>query len=235
MRLYEAAIACRAYGAFGGGFDDSLQAFIAQTDGAPDLESGGCGPHLMKWLNDWGCRQFAKEHHRDALERLRAWAHRHADDLPGYTTSILRLTEAEIRGTARAYDELKEIEASQRRTIHGTHGVRVGATGAAKILYALRPNTLPPWDDAIRERLKCDGSAESYNRFLRLVMDEIQELLADAARHGVSSEQLPSAIGRGVSTLPKIVDEYFWVTITRNFTIPKPLELQTWASWCSGS
>ena len=189
----------------------------------------------MKWLNDWGCRQFAKEHHRDALERLRAWAHRHADDLPGYTTSILRLTEAEIRGTARAYDELKEIEASQRRTIHGTHGVRVGATGAAKILYALRPNTLPPWDDAIRERLKCDGSAESYNRFLRLVMDEIQELLADAARHGVSSEQLPSAIGRGVSTLPKIVDEYFWVTITRNFTIPKPLELQTWASWCSGS
>ena len=189
----------------------------------------------MKWLNDWGCRQFAKEHHQVAFERLRVWARQHADDLPGYTTSILSLTEAKIQATVRAYDALKELEASQKRTPHGTHSVRVGATGAAKILYALRPNTVPPWDDAIRERLKCDGSAESYSRFLRMVMVEIQELLADAARYGVSPEQLPSAIGRSASTLPKIVDEYFWVTITRNFNIPKPLELQVWASWCGGS
>jgi hypothetical protein len=32
--------------------------------------------------------------------------------------------------------------------------------------------------------------------------------------------QVPAVIGRSESTLPKIVDEYFWVTITRGFSVP---------------
>ena len=73
MRLYEAAIACRAYTAFGGEFDDSFRRFAAKTDGALHLESKDCGPALMNWLNEWGCREFAKEYHDDALERIRLW------------------------------------------------------------------------------------------------------------------------------------------------------------------
>jgi len=208
MHLYEAAISCRVYAAFGGEFDDSLREFVVKTGGTLNLESDESGAALMKWLNEWGCRQFAKECHQDALNQIRAWASRSAEDLPFETKSILQLTDAEIQRIAAAYDELKELQASQRRTARGTVSVRVGATGAAKILYAMRPHALPPWDDAIRGRLKCDGSAHSYNRFIQIVTGEIQELLGDAAVHGVSPEQLPAILGRGASTLPKIPTPY---------------------------
>lgn len=85
MRLYEAAIACRAYTAFGGEFDDSFRQFVAKTGGAVNLELDDCGSALMKWLNEWGCRQFAKEYHGDAIERIRVWARKYVGDLPGET------------------------------------------------------------------------------------------------------------------------------------------------------
>ena len=56
--------------------------------------------------------------------------------------------------------------------------------------------------------------------------------MADAANYGVSRSQLPAIIGRSESTLPKIVDEYFWVTITLGFAVPKVSDLQTWTRWC---
>jgi hypothetical protein len=233
MRLYQAAIACRAYTAFGGEFDDSLREFVAKTGRSLDLESNDCCSALMKWLNEWGCRQFAKDCHDDAVGRIRLWAQRYLRDLPVEAGSILELTENDIHRAAGAFNALKELEASQRGSRRGAVSVRVGATGAGKIMYALRPHALAPWDDAIRERLHCDGSANSYARFIRAVMHEVEELLADAGKHGINRSQLPAAIGRSESTLPKIVDEYFWVTITRGFAVPKESDLVTWARWCA--
>jgi hypothetical protein len=232
MRLYEAAIACRAYTAFGGEFDDSFRQFVAKTGGALHLELDDCGSALMKWLNEWGCRQFAKEYHGDALERIRLWALKHLRDLPDEAASIMELKDSDIHRAAGAFGVLKELQASEKRTRHGLVSVRVGATGAAKIMYALRPWALPRWDDAIRDRLHCDGSPDSYASFIRRVIHEVEELLADAAKHGVSNSQLAAMIGRSESTLPKIVDEYFWVTFTRGFVVPQVPELQTWARWC---
>ncbi len=98
MQLYEVAIACRAYTTFGGEFDDSFRQFVAKTGGALGLESDDCGSALMKWLNAWGCRQFAKDAHDDALERIRLWAQRYLPDLPAETKSILELTAPRARG-----------------------------------------------------------------------------------------------------------------------------------------
>jgi len=227
MRLYEAAIACRAYTAFGGEFDDSFRQFGAKTGGALHLESDECGWALMKWLNEWGCRQFAKEYHQDALKLMRLWAQKYLRELPTQAVEILELTDSDIRHAADAFDVLKELQASRR----GSVSVRFGATGGAKIMFALRPQAFPPWDDAIRERLQFDGSADSYARFIRRVKLEVEELLADAGKHGVSRSQLPAIIGRSESTLPKIVDEYFWVTITRGFVVSKVSDLHRWARW----
>jgi hypothetical protein len=235
MLLYEAAIACRAYTAFGGEFDDSFREFVRRTGRTVDLESEESGSALMKWLNEWGCRQFAKEFHSQALTRIRDWARQYLQYLPDETASFLALSDGEICRVAEASDALQQLQASLKRRTTGTILVHVGATGAAKILYALRPNTLPPWDDPIRNHLNCDGSAGSYARFLRIVIAELQELLADAANLGVKADQLPSVIGRGTSTLPKIADEYFWVTITRGFKIPTRSHLRQWSEWSGGA
>ena len=231
MRLYEAAVACRLYSAFGGEFDDSTVNLRSSTGGTLDLESDVCGPALMTWLNEWGCRQFAKEHHLDAVHRLRTWARRYLSQLPGESTDALDLTDAEVRCAATAYGALKEIEASQRQKRRGPETVRFGPTGAAKIMYALRPNSLPPWDAAIRQHFEWDGSPDSYACFLRRVKREIQELASDAHSYGITAAAIPSEIGRIASTLPKIVDEYFWVTITRKFQVPALAELQQWSRW----
>ena len=87
-------------------------------------------------------------------------------------------------------------------------------------MYALRPHALPPWDDAIRKRLHFDGSASSYAFFIRTVIGEVEELLDGAGKHGIGPSQLPAVIGRAESTLPKIVDEYFWSPL------PAALQLQ---------
>lgn len=39
--------------------------------------------------------------------------------------------------------------------------------------------------------------------------------------------------GRGASTLPKIIDEYNWVTITKEFHVPNAAELRIWSGWCA--
>ncbi len=96
MRLYDAAIACHAYRAFGGEVDDSFQ-FSAKAGGTLHLELDDCGfLALMKWLNEWGCRQFAKECHSDALERIRLWGLKHLRDLPDEADSIIELKDSDI-------------------------------------------------------------------------------------------------------------------------------------------
>lgn len=102
MHLYEAAVACRAYSAFGGDFDDSFQALIDKTGCALDLESDECGSALLKWLNAWGCRQFSKEYHLDALRRLRDWGHKHLEELPNVDKEIFEFVDSDIQCVAKA-------------------------------------------------------------------------------------------------------------------------------------
>ena len=145
---------------------------------------------------------------------------------------MLTFSSCMIAGT---FLVLKELEAAKRQSQRGALTVSFGPTGAAKTMHALRPKSLPPWDDAIRQHFEWDGSQNSYVSFLRRVKREIQELVSDANRCGVAEAAIPGQIGRPASTLPKIVDEYFWVTITRNVKIPTPTEIQHWSRWCEES
>ena len=103
MRLYAAAFVGRLYSALGGGFDDSTVDLTSSTGGSLDLESDVCGLALMKWLNEWGCRQFSKEHHLDAVERLRTWGRQYLQHLPGQSTDTFDLTDAEVLRASTAY------------------------------------------------------------------------------------------------------------------------------------
>jgi len=110
--------------------------------------------------------------------------------------------------------------------------VRVGPTGAAKILFAFWPNALPPWDKKIRTHFGFDGSADSYADFLsNRVLPEIRTLEADAARFQIPLETIPLRIGRPDSTIPKLVDEYYWVTRSQGYDVLTKNDIQQWAIW----
>jgi hypothetical protein len=235
MRLYQLAFACRLYSSFGNEFDEATKLF-RQSSG-PNFEPSDReqGRALMIWLNKWGCRQFAKDHHDFALDELTKWADSKLISLPDSQSILIDLADAALVAAASAYEELRSRIAGQKRSGGSTISVRFGPTGAAKILYALRPECFPPWDDAIRAHFDWDGSDASYRRFLNKVKTEIMELASDADRAGISVRDISRIVGRADSSLPKLVDEYYWITITRQFEIPSSTELARWSTWCGSS
>jgi hypothetical protein len=64
-----------------------------------------------------------------------------------------------------------------------------------------------------------------------MVKKEISCLVEEAASFGVKPVDIPMSIGRPEASLPKLVDEYFWVTITSQCAPPSGEEIKEWARW----
>jgi hypothetical protein len=177
---------------------------------------------LFQWLNSWQCRQFARRDHATvASPSLVAWADRWFHRLPGSDEHLTNLAANDIRTLAAAYADLKVSPASRQALPSGRSVVKgYGPTGAIKTLFALRPLAVPPWDDAIRQRLGYDGSGESLERYL---LDVARQLRGLAAEAGVDVGRLPAIVGRPSSPPPKLIDEYNFVAYTKGVPIPPRL------------
>jgi len=227
MRLFHLAYVCRAYGDLTQ-FDAGYLAFLNETGGELDFRSSCHMKALLVWLNSWGCRQFAVEHHNQAAESILRWAEKWEPTLPGASITLDRLSDEDIQVAGDAYAKLSKCLASRRRTRNGKqYDVVVGPTGAAKILFAARPRAFPPWDERIRAKFA------SYCAYLANVREQVRQLCSEAAELGVPPEDIPSAIGRPRSTLPKLIDEFNWVTITKRSLPPEPDEIARWHRWSS--
>jgi hypothetical protein len=229
MRLHELAFGCRIYGGLTG-YDSSLTKLRKATGGEIDPFNPDHQRVLFKWLNNWGCRQFSTAHHATvASPSLEEWANTWVSTLPPIEAQLEELDSAQIDQIGSAYGALRPQRAGTRTRRGGaTSNVQYGPVGAAKTLFALRANTCPPWDDYTLTELGFDHSAASYSKYIRRVLSDLQGVAAQA---GVSVSELPALVGRGDSTPPKLIDEYYWVTITRGFTPPTREELATWLAW----
>lgn len=232
MRLFELAYACRIYGGLTQ-FDAGYLALLDRIGGHLDFDEPGHMKALLVWLNSWGCRQFAVDQHDAAAESILRWAKRWEPRLPDRLTTLDRLSDRDIQDVGDAFADLSKCLASRRVRNGRQYDVQVGPTGAAKILFAARPRALPPWDDPIREKLGFDGSRPSYCEYLAQLREQIKQLHSEAADLGIPAESIPLEVGRPKSTLPKLIDEYNWVTATRGFLLPEPKEIAKWHHWSS--
>jgi hypothetical protein len=232
MLLYELAFACRIYAAT---FDEALERFRSAVAPLLDLENAAHRAALLKWLNDWGCRQFAKRYHGRASEELLTWwREQRRGRLPRRDIALADLSSDSMVAIEEAYTALAQCTASLRAGKSAEHQVAFGPAGAAKIMYALWPDALAPWDDAIRVRLGLDSGPRSYRNFLtEVVPGQIETLRVDAARFEIPLCAVPVRVGRPRSSLPKLVDEFFWVTITQDYQPPSSGTIQEWAGWAS--
>jgi hypothetical protein len=233
MRLHELAYACRLYRAFTD-YDSSLDDFRRATGEVLDLANGAHRKALLVWLNSWGCRQFSVGHHTMASDALKDWGRRWVDRLPAEDALLPALPGTVLDVAGQAYGDLSARRVSLRARGSRKYPVTFGPTGAAKVLFALRPSAFPPWDDPIRERRGYDGSPESYPRFLRDVQGEVVDLQQNALGLGISVAEIPARIGRPDSSLPKLIDEYYWVTVTKGCRPLAPEELELMSSWAGG-
>lgn len=231
MRLSEFAIACYIYSHISD-YDTSYRRFLKATNNAPDLRIDEHRLELLKWLNMWGCWQFAKDHHGLASDEIRDWFEEARTWLFTADKTLLEISERQIESASAAYEKLAKRTASIRTNKSGgKFNVLVGPTGAAKILFAIRPKSLVPWDDPIRKRLGLDGSANSYVVYLGIVRAKLEELDEACERNGYNLSDLPELVNRPTSSLVKLVDESFWATMTRQWSAPTKETLARWATW----
>ena len=185
------------------------------TGERPDLRNREHAQALLEWLNSWGCR-ITKEAFPGISDNLAEWCHERK--FP--SGEIHELQDRELDALTGASQGLLAIR-------------EFGPTVASKALFVLCPGAAIPWDAAIQQEFGLVGSApEKYREMLVLSGREAAGLIADAAHCGVSDHRtIPSIVKSHAVTLPELLDEYHWITITRRHTIPSSDDLKRWLAW----
>jgi len=219
MTLGQIAFACFIFSRLDSGGYERL---VEETDGVLDLSKLSHCLATLRWLSTWGVRSIPKRYHRepsDTSNQLQSWyADNNFFDRIDGNRDLWDLDDNHLTLVHDVFDSLV------------ANVNLIGPTAAAKILFALRPRAFIPWDSSIQNEWGYNGSGESYVIFLVRVQRMIQELEALCMQYNFELAELPERLGRPNSSIPKIIDEYLWVTITKNCT-PATNDLLRWAEW----
>ena len=209
-------------------FNKSLKLLDDGTASSIDLRNDEHRRLLLEWLNDWGCRNLAQGQHGVASESIRDWCSAEGATLFSKTKPLWELEVSELKAAAQAYGALREKLGAKRVRGSSRQEVRIGPTAASKILFAIRRKALMPWDEAMRLHFECDGSADSYLDYLRQIK-EIALHIGDLCQNkGFRIEDLPGQLERPKSTVIELINEYIWVTATRQVKLPPSEGLKRW-------
>ncbi len=228
MTLRELAIACDVYQGITGDDRDYLE-FRRTTNHSPDLSIPEHRQALLKWLRRWGCRQFAVRYSDLASREIQSWWEECSARLPPVDRNLWDIEESEVSSAGAAFSALSARTASRRGKKRQI--VRVGPTGAAKILFAVRPKAMVPWDGSIRATLGYGGDSLAYVRFLEDLKAELTRLSEACRRGRFDLAKMPVRLGYRHATVPKLIDQYYWVTITRGQELPDAATLERWVQW----
>jgi hypothetical protein len=194
------------------GPDGATRRLRAATGGQVDLNDEAHRRAAITWLRAWGCRHLRRADTPRTDEALRTWWATWSEQLPGGQATLTGLDEADLVSAGRAYDALRAAPAARRSVKGSDIDVAFGDTATAKLLFAVRPQVFPPWDEMIRLAFGKPGGSAAYVRLLRLSAAALDGL---AGRLAVPVRELPEALGRPESTPPKIVDEFLLIRIAQ--------------------
>jgi len=230
VTLSDVALACLMFDSLTT-YNRSLDVLNVETGSQIDLAIRERRTSLLRWLNAWGCRHLSIKQHDVASDSIRDWYKDEDWRLTSLIRPLWQLEDHELAQAAAAYGSLKDRDGARR--MHGDHQqvTHIGFTAASKILFALRPESLVPWDDAMRREFGCDGSPESYEKFLGIVRDLTHEIAALCQNNGFAIESLPQELGRSGRTVVALLNEYIWVTVSAACKLPPQQTLARWAAW----
>jgi hypothetical protein len=187
---------------------------------------------LLRFLNEWGCRNLARDWHALALAEIERWYGDARERVDSLGRPRQALDTASRRDLVEVFDELSTRiiahKESKGRQLH----ISFGPTATSKTLFALHPSLFPAWDRPIREKLGYSGDGESYAQFTTDLHEKIEESKRQARRDGFALEGLPEMLGRpGYTTLVQLFAEYYWITLTRGVSLRSREEISGWLSW----
>jgi len=211
-------------------YNASLATFRSAIDDSLDLRIKEHRTALLNWLNNWGCRHLSKDQHPVASESILDWYRSNRATLLSDETPLWRLKNQEIDIAANAYGSLKDRIGARHYRRDKKLEAHIGPTAASKILFALRPKALMPWDDAMRKHFDCDGSPESYVRYQKIIRKLALHIRVRCEERGFQIDDLPQRLGRPNSTVLELINEFIWITVTRKIELPSSETLIQWAS-----
>ena len=235
MNLFDLAFTSYLYDAFTS-FNSSYKSFLKTVNHKPDLSIPEHRKALITWLNQWGCRQFSIAYHNKASDEIFSWYEDGYTELLPNDKDLMNLSEQDFVNISIMYDELAGKTASHKMRAGSELSITIGPTGASKILFALTPRIAVPWDEAMRVKLGYNGNGSGifYIDFLKKVKQEMESLLISCQNNDIKFQDVPIILGRNGSTIPQMVGEYFWVTLTRNCYPPSVDIIRCWAKWKIG-
>lgn len=228
--LYQIALADLVFGSHKK-YNDSLRAFRENTGKSGDrLDKQYCD-HLLTWLNQWGCRHLARGQHRVASASICDWHEQKASLLPPPLKPLWELDDEELKDAATAYESLRRRDGARRTKTKTGQMANIGPTAASKILFALRPEALPPWDEKMRKELGYSGGAKGYVEFLNMMRARARALCEQCRENGFDITALPEQMERNASTVVDLLNEHLWVTVSAGVRLPSRETLAIWAKW----
>jgi hypothetical protein len=208
----QVAASLRAFGEIAGS-ETSLAVLRDATQPAIDLSVREHREALLRFLRAWGCRHLRRDDTRRSSRALASWWSRFGSTLPPAAAPLTDLDDERLAALGRAYAALARSPAAFRAGRDGDVSVSFGDTAAAKALFAIRPQAVPPWDEPMRKAFGWSRvDAEEYATFLAAVRDS---LIGLAERLRVEPSALPAVLDRPESSPVKLVDEFLWIRITR--------------------
>jgi hypothetical protein len=195
------------------GPDTSWQTLLGATAPAIDLSRPAHQQAALRWLNAWGCRiRYPRPGEPDvAGAGLGRWWAQWSAALPAAGVTLAELADPAIDALGPAYAALVATPVSAPPRARG-----LGPTAATKLLYALRPAALMPWDAAIADSLHRGRDAAAYVAHQRLGREWAVRVLAEA---GLDEPALAVSLGQPDRTLAKMLDDYCYLAYTRG-TVP---------------
>jgi len=103
--------------------------------------------------------------------------------------------------------------------------------------YKENKNLLPNKDINIWELTEFESIGKLFTSLsckiaaLRKVILSCTELEEQCKKNNFSLEEFPKIIKRPNITIPKLIDEYHWITVTRNFKIPDSKIFKEWLNF----
>jgi hypothetical protein len=167
---------------------------------------------LRGWLNRWTCRigipPAGETDH--FVANLTGWWIEVSPGLPDESARLARLTDQELQSIASAYGSLApRIAAVNRKGVARSFG----PTATAKLLYFLRPLAVTPWDEAIARHVPGEGQG-AFLEHLLVCRAWANALIEEAAAGGLEEDEIGPSVGRPLSSVAKLIDEWLYMTLT---------------------
>jgi len=227
--LRDVALACLMFNSLEP-YNDSL-AKLRDVDPI-DLRDVNHRAALLVWLNAWGCRHLDKEEHGTASLSIHEWYGEQALVLPSPSTPIWELDDGQMAQVASAYDSLRRRDGAHRTGKNSGQVATIGPTAASKVLFALRPKSLAPWDAKMRRKLGHGDGAKGYLEFLKMMRGRAQSLAKQCHQYDFDISELPLKLGRSeTTTVVALLNEHMWVTVSEEVKLPSQEILASWAKW----